>query len=186
MSRTQRVLLIVLGVILVLVVYNYLVYAPAQARYQSLVKERDERMAERDRLRNIARRREALETEFNQLQATIPALEAKLPTDKDVPILLVQLEQLANSLRINLSTISIGAVERGQTQGGQQTAQVGTVPLGLSVAATYRQLIDLLAELHEFPRLVAVKSITIGPGELPKLGVQLNAETYLLAREGTP
>ena len=184
MTRTQRILLIVLGVLLVLVIFNYLVYAPAQAEYQSLIAQRDERQKERDRLRNIAQRREALETEYDQLQASIPALEAKLPAEKDVPVLLVQLEQLAGSLRVDLSTISIGAIQRGQAQGGAATADVGTIPLGLSVTATYQQLIELLAQLQDFPRLVAVKNMTIGPAELPKLNVQLNAETYVLAREG--
>jgi len=179
-SRTQRILLIVLGVVLVLVIFNYLVYAPVQAEYQSLVAQREERLRERDRLRNIAVRREALETEYDQLQASIPALEAKLPREKDVPVLLVQLEQLANALRVDLQNISIGTTQRGQAQGGAQTAEVGTVPLGLSITATYRQLIDLLAQLQDFPRLVAVNNLVVSPGTLPRLSVQIDAATYVL------
>lgn len=180
MSRTQRILLIVLGLLLVLVIYNYLVFAPAQAEYQSLTRQREERLAERDRLRSIAARREALEAEYTQLQTTLPALEAKLPRQKDVPVLLVQLEQLANSLRVDLQNITVGAIQRGQTQGGQQTGEVGTVPLGLSVSATYQQLINLLAQLQDFPRLVAVNNVVVTPGALPKLSVQLDAATYVL------
>lgn len=181
MTRTQRIILIVLGIVLILVVFNYLVYAPAQAEYQSLIARRDERQKERDRLRSIAQRQEALESEYDQLQATIPALEAKLPTEKDVPVLLVQLEQLANALRVDLSTISIGAVQRGQAAQGQVAgAQVGTVPLGLSITATYQQLIELLAQLQDFPRLVAVNNLAVTPGTLPKLSVQIEAATYVL------
>ncbi len=194
MTRTTRILLIALGVVLVLVVYYYFAYLPIKATHDRLSAELASRIAERDRLQGIASRREALEREFTDLQNVMAVVEAKLPTEKDVPTLLVQLETLVTSLKVDLTSISPGGLvpagaAKGAPSGGaaqpaapQAARAYSIMPIKLGVTATFKQLVELMAALQDFPRLMAVRTLSVAPGTLPKLTVQMDTETYVLAK----
>lgn len=187
----QRLLLIAIAALLVLLAFNYLVYQPRQARYRTLTAELVQRQQERDRLRAIVGRTEALEREYSELQAVVAILDAKLPTEKEIPSLLVQLEELVTSMKVDLSVIGPGALQPAQAQtpgGAQAGAQpagasgYGVVPVRLRVTATYPELVELLGALQNFPRLMAVKTISVGPQVLPKLVAELATEVYVLIK----
>ncbi len=194
MTRNQRILLIGLGVILILLAYNYLIYQPRQATFTRLSAELKSRQAERDRLQGIAARREALEREYTEAQSVVAIVEAKLPAEKDVPTLLVQLETLVTSLKVDLATMSPGPLQAPQAPRGappaggaqpaapQATRVYSTMPIQLGITATFKQLVELMTALQDFPRLLAVKTISVGPSTLPKLNVGLTAETYVLPK----
>lgn len=181
----QRLILIAIAAVLILLAYNFLVYQPRQARYRTLSAELATRQAERDRLQGIVARTQALEQQFSELQSTIAVVEAKLPEEKEIPELLVLLEQLVTSLNVDLAAIAPAAVQAPPAPPGGGAAQptpYAFIPVRLRVTATYQQLVELMGALQDFPRLMAVKTISVGPGGLPKLSVDMNAETYVLVK----
>jgi Tfp pilus assembly protein PilO len=204
MSRREQLLLIVgLGIVILLGFY-YLIYTPRAAVYRELVAERDARQARLDQMQQVAAQAEQLERRYSELQTLIGTIEAKLPTEKEVPALLVQLERLTTRLNVDLQALRPGALEavaaaQAQTAPAQPaTGRVGgTVPqptaqakpeyyrfpITLQFGATYNEFVSLLGALRDFPRLIAVTRVSMTPSKVPELNVQSDTETYVLPKE---
>ncbi len=198
MTRRERVLLIVVGTLGVLLLFHFFVYAPKQAEYQRLTAELAGRQAQLSRMEATARQIDRLRKEFAQLQSFIADIEAKLPAEKEMPVLLVQLERLTRSLDVDLTAIRPKPLEPGQAGSAQPpvagrpapsppgapTPAAGPTylrfPIGLTVEATYEQVVRLATELNVFPRLIAIRNLTLQPRTVPQLGVTLDVETYVL------
>ncbi|TMI70009.1 MAG: hypothetical protein E6H05_14195 [Bacillati bacterium ANGP1] len=103
MSRRERLVLMVIGPLGILLVFYYLVYSPKQAEYSRLRAELDDRRMQLERMETTARQLTRLREEYTRLQAFIAEVEAKLPAEKELPSLLVQLERLTRSLGVSHS-----------------------------------------------------------------------------------
>ena len=202
MSRREQILLLVGLIVIVLLGFYYLIYTPKMAEYRQLVGERDTRQARLDQMQRIAAQAEQLERRYSELQSFIATIEAKLPTEKEVPALLVQMERLVNRERVDLQALRPGALEAVAAQGQPAAAQpaAGTAgtppaqpaqgkpdyyrfPINMQFTATYNEFVSLMAALKDFPRLIAVTRISMSPVKLPELSAQTDTETYVLPKE---
>jgi Tfp pilus assembly protein PilO len=198
MSRREQILIIAGLAIVILLGFYYLIYTPRAAEYRGLVAERDARQTRLEQMQRIAAQAEQLEQRYAELQTFIKTIEAKLPTEKEVPALLVQMERLVGRLRVILLALRPGALEAvaaAQPQGaaaqtsGQASGQAQgrpeyfRFPIGMSFTATYSEFISLMSELRDFPRLIAVTRLGLTPGTLPELSVTADTETYVLPKE---
>jgi Tfp pilus assembly protein PilO len=205
MSRRERLLLIIGLVVISFVGFFYLIYTPKQAEYRQLSETLSDRAAQLERMELTARLGERLEAEFAELQTFIAAVESKLPTSKDVPLLLVQLERTTRAVGINLLSIKPGGLETVQEGAAPAPARAGAraaaprpgtrapapaaagaynrFPIKLTMEATYAQVLRLMSVLQDFPRLIVVKRVTVAPKAVPKLSVDLDVETYVLRKE---
>ncbi len=205
MSRREQILSLVGVVAVILVGFYYILYQPRKAEYDSLVAQRDARQARVAEMERIAEQTAQLERQYQDLLTFIATLEAKLPTEKEIPALLVQMERQTISLHVDLRSLRPGGLEavtagqaqpqtqpQPQTQGGgtgqQQAAQARPeyyrLPVALSVEATFNEYVSLLRALRNFPRLIAVTRVSMTPGaKLPKLNVTVDTETYVLPKE---
>ncbi|HEY3248950.1 MAG TPA: type 4a pilus biogenesis protein PilO [bacterium] len=202
MSRRERILVIVgLGLVLLLGYYYY-IYSPKQAEYQQLTDTLADRQSKLDQMQRSARQARQLEAQYTELQAFIAAVEAKLPAGKDVPVLLVELERATRGLGIELVSIKPSALETVQESsaparpGARAPARTpgravapapagaySRFPIKLLMTASYAQVLRLMSTLQDFPRLILVKRLTVAPRSVPKLSVDLDVETYVLAKE---
>lgn len=202
MSRRERTLMIVSAVVIVFLVFFYYVYSPKQALYRQLGEQLTQKKEEVTRMEAMAQQTAKLERDFAQLQAFIASVEAKLPTSKEVPALLVQLERLTKSLGIDLTAIKPSALEAGEgpalapapgqppaPPGGQRppsaagTPQYLRFPIKLTLTASYEEMLKLMSSLYDFPRLIVVRRIAVSPKTLPALGADLDVETVVLPKE---
>ncbi len=204
MSRREQILSLVGVVVVILIGFYYILYQPRVAEYRSLVAERDTRQSRLEEMERIAAQTAQLERQYQDLLAFIATLEAKLPTEKEVPALLVQMERQTISLHVDLRALRPGgleAVNAGQSQpqpppqtqaggatGQQQATQAKPeyyrLPVSLSVEATFNEYVSLLRALRNFPRLIAVTRVSMTPGaKLPRLNVTVDTETYVLPKE---
>ncbi len=202
MTRRERILLIVVGTLGVLLLFYFYAYAPRQAEYQRLTAQLAERQAQLNKMEATARQITALRAEFARLQAFIADIEAKLPAQKETPVLLVQLERLTRSLGVGLQAIRPGQIQQASSAptqpqpGGRPPAPpapgtpaqaAGTTylrfPIALSVTATFEQMVRLATELNDFPRMIAIRNLNLAPKRVPDLNVSLDIETYVLPRE---
>lgn len=202
MSRREQILLISALLIVMAVGYYLLAYQPLRAANAQLTQDYEIAKKELDRLQAIAKQREQLEQKYAQLQGFIASVEAKLPTMKEVPTLLVQLERLARSLSIKLQGFRPGALEPVAAGTPTPPAAGGTTPAGgtaqapkpapvyyrfpikLSVNANYSQVLQLMSQLRDFPRLIRVKRLGVSPKTLPELNLDVDVDTYVLPKEG--
>ncbi len=206
MNRREQILLIVAVILVTFAGYYFLAYEPQRSQNEQLTQELDSAKKELERLQGIAQQRDQLEKEFAQLQAFILSVEGKLPTMKEVPTLLVQLERLAKNLRINLQAFRPGPLEPvaagtpappaggGTTQvaapagGGAQapkpTPQYFRFPIKMGITASYSQVLQLMSQFRDFPRLIRVRKIGVNPKSVPELNLDLDIDTYVLPKEG--
>ncbi len=198
MTRRERIILMVLGPLGILLLFYYFVYSPQQAEYERLRAQLDERQGQLARMEATARQITRLREEYTRLKAFIAEVEAKLPAEKEVPALLVQLERLTRSLGTNLDSIRPSQVQQAQAApapGGaapppgatpgatpEATPTYLRFPITLVVIGTYEQMVRLATELNAFPRMVAIRDLAFSPKQVPTLIVNVNIETYVLPR----
>ena len=188
MSRRERIILMVLFPIGALLLFSYFIYSPNRAEHARLQAQLQQKRAELQRMEDTARQISRLRAEFARLQAFVAELETKLPAEKDMPALLVQLERLAKTLAIDLDSIRPSELERpkpppggaAQPPAAQAPPTYLMLPLNLSIKGTFEQLIRLSAALNDFPRMIAIRDISLNPGKLPELAWNVNAVTYVL------
>ncbi len=194
MNRRERILVLLGGVMILAVGFFYYVYSPRQAEYARLSQQLQDRQVQLERMEATARLAAQLEREYATLQEFIASIEAKLPTEKEMPELLVRLERLTRSLAVNFQSIRPSPLERvtesaqGTPSGGQAQAPQGAplyfkLPLKLSFNTNYSGLLRLSAALHDFPRLVIVRRLTVTPRTVPDLGVEVDVEAFVLPKE---
>lgn len=198
MTRRERTLLIAVGTIGVLLLFFFYIYSPRQAEYRRLQATLETQQTQLARMEATARQITRLREEFTRLQAFIADIEAKLPAQKEMPALLVQLERLTRSLAINLLSIRPGQVQAVQAAAvppapGAPPPAPGTLaaapaptylkfPIGITIEATYEEVVRLTRELNDFPRMIAISNIALQPRTIPKLAVTVDVETYVLPR----
>lgn len=187
MTRRERLILLVVGPLGLLLLFYYFVYAPTQAEYQRLQAQLQQQQAQLRQMEETARQINRLRAESVRLQGFVAELELRLPAEKDMPALLVQLERLAGSLVISLDSIRPGAVEQSKPPPAGGAAQPAVVPylrfpINMAITGTYEQIVLLATALNNFPRMIAIRNIGLSPGKLPELRWNVDAETYVLPR----
>jgi Tfp pilus assembly protein PilO len=188
MTRRERIILMVIFPLGALLLFYYFVYSPNRAEHARLQAQLQQQRAELQRMEDTARQITRLRAEFARLQAFVAELETKLPAEKDLPALLVQLERLARSLALNLEAIRPGPLERPKPPSGgaaqPPAAQVAptylTLPINLTIRGTFEQVVRLATSLNDFPRMIAIRDIALNPGQLPELSWAVNAVTFVL------
>jgi len=187
MTRRERIILMVIFPLGMLLLFYYFIYSPNRAEHTRLQAQLQQQRAEVQRMEDTARQITRLRAEFARLQAFVAELETKLPAEKDLPALLVQLERLARSLAINLESIRPSPLERpkpppaGAAQQPPQPAPTYlTLPLVLSIRGTFDQVVRLATAMNDFPRMIAIRDIALNPSQLPELGWNINAVTFVL------
>lgn len=192
MSRRERVLLIAGSSLIVLLLFYYYILSPRQNEYDALRAQLADRRATLERMEISARQAPQLEAEFARLQATIAALESKLPTSKETAVLLVQLETMARDLQIDLTAVTPGPLEAppapqpaaGTTGPARpQAALYQRYPIKLAMTAEYRELLRLMNRFNTFPRLIVVRRLTVSPQRVPELSLTVDIETFVLPKE---
>lgn len=202
MNRRERTLLIAVGTIGVLLLFYFYIYSPRQAEYRRLQATLETQQTQLARMEATARQITRLREEFTRLQAFIADIEAKLPAQKEMPALLVQLERLTRSLAVNLLSIRPGQLQAVQAAApppapGTRPPAPGApapapaapgptylrFPIGITVEATYDEVVRLTKELMDFPRMIAIRNIALQPRTIPKLTIAIDVETYVLPRE---
>ncbi len=197
MNTRERFLLIAAVIMLGGVIFKFLIYDPLQSAHAALVQERDAASQELDRNKRILAQADKVRAEYNRLIAFIATVEAKLPTQKEIPALLTAMEQYTKRLGITWDGIHPGlfeAVTAAPSGGGGSPAPAAkeagakAVPysrmsVNLQITGTFAEIVAYLHQLRDFPRLVVVDSITLSPKTPPKLSAGLTAYIYTL---GTP
>lgn len=188
MSARERLMLIAAIVMLGGVCYKFLIHDPQQAAYVSLIQERDTAAAELTRNERILATADAVHREYDRLTAFIATMESKLPSIKDIPPLLTAMEQFTRKLGIKFDSIQPGVLTpvSDSAAGGanpkaprsSKALPYSRIEVRLSLTGTYAQLVQYLRDLREFPRLIVVDSVALGPQKLPLLSASLVSEIY--------
>lgn len=198
MTQREQTLLTLAVVVALLVLFYVYGFQPKQVAYQELVSTLAAKQEQLSRMQASIAQASRLEREYKNLQGFITRMEARLPTGKDIPALLVALEELTRKTGVDLGAVRTGQLQPAgsspqQGVGGQKSPvqvelRYSRMPLEMTLYGSYSQIGTFLRELRDFPRLIAISRITIAPRTLPTLAVNLSGETFVLGggSGGTP
>lgn len=189
----EKVLLWVIGLIVPVVAFYVLVYAPKSQVASQLEQSLAAQRAELAQLQAQAARRGGLQQQLAELQSTVQTLEAKLPSAREIPGLLVQLDALAGRAGVDLTLIKPGPLQPATLPQGAPSgpalprvgggvaapkpapAQAGkpSSPAGaegfqqftveLSTRGTFDQILQFVHGIETFPRFLAISDVRLTP-----------------------
>lgn len=198
----EKLLLSIVALLVVAVGFYYLIYSPKMKEITAVSQQLKTKQAELTRLQAEAAKKDQLERRLQELQRQVAETEAKLPSSREIPTLLVQLEGLAAQVGANLTLIRPGPPQ-GQAQGGQPP-RPGAAPspapglglqqfnLELNAEGTFDKVQSFVRGIENFPRFIAMSDLKITPlpakqgesPERPKLAIGLSAVTYFVPETG--
>jgi len=183
MKLSKGVTAFIFFVVLVVFVYvNYTyVYQPRTQRIEQLEKDIEltaNKIAEGKR---IAARLGPLKEEYAELLEKLKFLEVLLPKEKEIPDLLVMIQDTLTEFNVDFTTFT------PQNISWEKDRIYGKMPIAMNLSATYFDLIAYLDRIENLPRIIDVKILSLSKAveEDEKLNISINMFTYVLKKEGS-
>ncbi len=162
------------GIIIVLFYWGII---PTFQQVDSLAQERDRLYQEALTLRKKVQQLEALEKQLNRLQKTAQVLEERIPSETEIPNLLLTIEDASFFSQAEILLLT--------PQGIQKMSDYAEMPLQASLRSSFQSFLFFLNYLRQSPRLIQVKGFSFRR-EQELFTVNINFSIYLLALEGSP
>jgi type IV pilus assembly protein PilO len=186
-DRNDRNILILGALILVLlaVAYYFLLFSPLRQEYLARYEERARKEAQEAQLERTIAELENVRRDAPDIERQILEYSKRLPTEDEIPTLVVQIEEIAEEADVTQLSIEPGSPEA--PPGGGDFSRI---PITMSFEGTYEELQDFLLRVRNLTRLVTVNEVTyeeaargggttaVNRGIEDLLMVELVAETY--------
>lgn len=162
MSRNDRNMLILgsLGIVLVVVAFYFLLLSPLLARLDEQAQAREDKEAQLAQLQQEVNELEEVRRNSPEIERQLLELNKRIPTQPEVPTLVVQIEEIADAAGVTQVSIQPGTP--GPPQGG---GEFSVQPITMSFEGTYDQLQEFLLRTRNLARLVTVNSVTYEEAE---------------------
>jgi type IV pilus assembly protein PilO len=192
-DRNDRNILILGALILVLlaVAYYFLLFSPLRQEYLARYDERARKEAQEAQLERTIAELENVRRDAPNIERQILEYSKRLPTEDEIPTLVVQIEEIAEEADVTQLSIEPGSQEA--PPGGGDFSRI---PITMSFEGTYEELQDFLLRVRNLTRLVTVNEVTyeeaargggttaVNRGIEDLLMVELVAETYVQPAAG--
>ena len=174
-------IIFVILVVFAYVNYTYL-YQPRMQKIEQLDKDiaiTAEKIAEGKR---IAAKLPALKVEYKALSEKLEFLEVMLPKEKEIPDLLVMIQDTLTEFNVDFSTFT-----PQQNIAWEKDRIYGILPITMGLTADYFDLIAYLDRIENLPRIIDVKELKLNKTgtETEKLNISINMFAYVLGKEGS-
>lgn len=172
MDRNDRNILI-LGVLIIIVLivgYYFLLLSPLWTQYNEAVQERSDKEAQLADLQQQVNELEEVRRNAATIERQLLELAKRIPTQPEIPTLVVQIEEIATASGV--TQVSIVPGSPGPPPGG---GDFSVVPITMSFEGTYDQLQDFLFRTRNLARLVTVNSVTYEPVETEATTAEVGA-----------
>jgi len=183
MKISKGMMAFIIFVILVVFAYvNYTyVYQPRMQKIEQLDRDIEittKKIAEGKR---IAAKLGALKIEYKALLEKLEFLEVMLPKEKEIPDLLVMIQDTLTEFNVDFSTFT------PQNISWEKDRIYGKLPITMSLTADYFDLITYLDRIENLPRIIDVKELRLTKAgkEAEKLNISINMFAYVLRKEGS-
>lgn len=157
MDRNTRniVILGVLIIVVLIVGYYFLLLSPLWTQYDAAVQERSDKEAQLQQLQQEVAELEEIKNNAPTVERQLLELSKRIPTQPEIPTLVVQVEEIATLAGI--TQISLVPGSPGPAPGG---GDFSVQPITMSFEGTYDQLQDFLLRAENLARLVTVKNVS--------------------------
>lgn len=157
MSRNDRNLLIlgVLGIVLVVVAFYFLLLSPLLGRLDEQAQERDSKQAQLAQLQQEVNELEQVRHNSPEIERQILELSKRIPAQPEIPTLVVQVEEIAHASGVTQLSIQPG--HPAPPPGG---GDYSVVPVTMTFRGTYDQMQDFLLRTRNLARLMTVNNVS--------------------------
>ncbi len=180
-SKRDRLLLALVGVVIGLVLFNRFLYQPRKARIevlrQSVQAHRLDLQLIKIRVKEGKKGKLKIEEEVERLKEGLRGLEKKLPKVEEASIVQEELSKLARRSGVDFTKL--------KTREGEKKEIYEIMPLELETHCRYLGLFRFLSDLKGIPGLAMVRDIQIEAPqrEPPLLRVDMVLDLHFLAPE---
>ncbi len=176
MNRSDRNILILglLVIVLLVVGYYFLLLSPLLNTLDDRAQERSDKEAQLANLQQEVAQLEAIKRNAPETERQLLELSKRIPSQPEIPTLVVQIEEIAKAAGVTQLTIVPGTP--GPPPGG---GDFSVVPITMSFEGTYEQLQDFLLRTRNLARLVTVNGVTYEEAETTGTTVQEGIEKPL-------
>jgi len=124
------------------------------------------------KINNIA----SLSKQYEKLKSDIPVVLQALPTTPQAPLLIAQIQALADGANVSVDGLQAFQVDLTKTQNGIQNS--ASFSFGLSALGSYTQVSDFISKLVRFNRIISIDSISINQSGDNKTQLSIRGRAY--------
>jgi Tfp pilus assembly protein PilO len=181
LSKGMTIFIIFIIFVGFIYVYYTYVYQPRIQKIEQLDRDIEitaQKIAEGKR---IAARLGPLKEEYQALLKKLAFLEVMLPKEKEIPDLLVMIQDTLNEFNVDFTNFT------PQNISWEKDMIYGKMSIAMSLTASYFDLIAYLDRIENLPRIIDVQSLNLSKAgsEADKLNISINMFTYVLRKEGS-
>jgi len=160
--------------------YTY-VYQPRMQKIEQLDRDIEITAKKIVEGKKIAARLGLLKEEYKALLEKLEFLEVMLPKEKEIPDLLVMIQDTLTEFNVDFSTFT------PQNISWEKDRIYGKMPMTMNLTASYFDLIEYLDRIENLPRIIDVKTLRLSKAgkEAEKLNISINMFAYVLRKEGS-
>ena len=157
MSRNDRNILIlgVLGIVLIVVAFYFLLLSPLLGQLDEQAQAREDKEAQLAQLQQEVNELEEVRRNSPEIERQLLELSKRIPTQPEIPTLVVQIEEIAKASGV--SQLSIQPGTPGPPPGG---GDYSVVPVTMTFEGTYDQMQDFLLRTRNLARLMTVTNVS--------------------------
>jgi Tfp pilus assembly protein PilO len=172
-------------IFIVLIVFAYVsytyVYQPRIQKIEQLDRDIEitaQKIAEGKR---IAASLTTLQEEYAALKKKLEFMEVMLPKEKEIPDLLVMIQDTLTEFNVDFSTFT------PQNISWEKDMIYGKMPIAMNLTASYFDLIAYLDRIENLPRIIDVKNLSLNKTgeEDENLNISINMFVYVLRKESS-
>jgi type IV pilus assembly protein PilO len=156
MSRNDRNILIlgILGIVIIVVGYYFLLLSPLLQRLDEQAQARDDKQAQLEQVQQEVNELEEVRRNSPEIQSQLLELSKRVPTQPQIPTLVVQVEEIADASGV--TQLSVDPEPPTAPAGG---GDYQAVPVTMTFDGTYDQMQDFLLRTRNLTRLVTVTEL---------------------------
>lgn len=176
-SRDQILALTGFFVLVVSLVFILLI-RPQFLRLQDLAEQQKTETSKLEQAKLNLQRLKSIKNESAQIEANLIKITRRLPTDAEVPSMLVELQNLADSAGLDFVSAKIDTII---DQSG-----FSEIPFEITADGTFYSLVDYLYRMENMARKVTITGVTVtgSEKEYPKISVEIKARAFKLNKVG--
>lgn len=179
LSQRDQILVVVGSISLAVIVVYFLILMPQFGRLGDLNKKEETLNNQLEEAKLNLTRLKSIQAEAAQTEAKLISLAQRLPDDAEIPALVVELQNVANSSGLAFNSAKIGDVV---DQSG-----FAEIPFTVTASGTFYSLIDYLYRIENLQRKMVITSVSVTGNEksYPDLTVEIKLNAYKLSSQET-
>jgi type IV pilus assembly protein PilO len=157
MNRNDRNILIlgILGIVIIVIGFYFLLLSPLLQNLDEQAQAREDKQAQLEQLQQEVNELEEVRRNSPEIQRQLLELSKRVPTQPQIPTLVVQVEEIADTSGVTQLTVEPG--DAGAPAGG---GDYQVVPVTMLFNGTYDQMQDFLLRTRNLSRLVTVTGVS--------------------------